>query len=476
MLGQMLYGRYEITQELARGGFGATFLAIDHGRPGKPQCVVKQLKPLATDPKTLAEAKRLFIQEAEILEQLGEHNQIPRLLAYREEDIAENQEFYLVQEYIAGHDLGAELPPNKQLSENEVIQLLVEILEVLAFVHQENVIHRDIKPANIRRRQSDGKIVLIDFGAVKQVKGLEVNQQGQTKTVPIGTPGYMPSEQAQGNPKFSSDIYAVGIIGLQAITGLSAQKLEKDFHTEEIIWRDKASIPVSSKFAEILDKMVRYYFNLRYETASAALADLQQLLQPISPTIPVIPPNKPPKPNRTPLLIGLGILAVSTIIVFTNVIIPKQENFLPYENSQSGIKLKYPEGWERQDINNIITGEIVIFLSPKKSSNDPFPEKVTISVEKFDGTLEQSSKVFRQEISKNLPDAKIIDESSITLANKPGSKLIFTGKIGQDNLKTLQVWTLKNEQAYTITYTANIGDYDEFIQTAETMIKSFGIN
>jgi serine/threonine-protein kinase len=98
--------------------------------------------------------------------------------------------------------------------------------------------------------------------------------------------------------------------------------------------------------AEILDKMVRYYFSLRYETASAALADLQQLLQPIPQTIPVNPPPTPPKPNRTPLLIGLGILAVSTIIIFTNVIIPKPENFLPYENSNSGIKIKYPEGWE----------------------------------------------------------------------------------------------------------------------------------
>lgn len=476
MLGQMLYGRYEIITELVRGGFGATFLAVDHGRPGKPQCVVKQFKPLATDPDTMREAKRLFIQEAEILEKLGEHNQIPRLLAYREEDIGENQEFYLVQEYIAGHDLGAELPPKKQLSENEVIKLLVEILEVLAFVHQEYVIHRDIKPANIRRRESDGKIVLIDFGAVKQVKGLEVNEQGQTKTIAIGTPGYMPSEQAEGTPIFSSDIYAVGIIGLQAITGSSAQQLKRDKNTGEIIWRDRASIPVSPKFAEILDKMVRYYFSVRYETASTALADLQQLLKPISLNLSVNPPNKPPKPNPTPLLIGVGILAVSTIIIITNVIIPKQENFLPYENSQSGIKIKYPEGWERQDINNIITGEIVIFLSPKKSSNDPFPEKVTISVEKFDGTLEQSSQVFRQEINKNLPDAKIIDASSITLANKPGSKLIFTGKIGQDNLKTLQVWTLKNDQAYTITYTANIDDYDEFIPTAQTMIKSFGIN
>lgn len=144
-------------------------------------------------PYTLNAGKILFDREAEALEKLGHHDQIPRLLAHFED----NQKFYLVQEFIEGHDFTQELRPNKQLSEAFVIQFLSDILEVLAFVHQQQVIHRDIKPSNIRRRESDGKLVLIDFGAVKQVSTQVVNSQGQTKvTIAIGSPGYMPSEQS----------------------------------------------------------------------------------------------------------------------------------------------------------------------------------------------------------------------------------------------------------------------------------------
>ncbi len=205
-------------------------------RPGNPQCVVKQLKPLASDPYTLREAKRLFDQEAKTLEELGKHDQIPRLLAHFEE----NQKFYLVQEYIEGHDLNQEVIPGKQLSEAVVIKLLQNILEVLAFVHQQKVIHRDLKPSNIRRRQSDNKVVLIDFGAVKEITTQVVNPQGQTTfTIPIGTRGYTPSEQTNGKPKLSSDVYTCGIICIQALTGINPNPDVEGFpthpHTGEII-------------------------------------------------------------------------------------------------------------------------------------------------------------------------------------------------------------------------------------------------
>ena len=126
---------------------------------------MKQLKPQATDPLTLETAGRLFDREAETLEKLGNHDRIPRLLAHFEE----KQEFYLVQELIEGYDLSKDLLPDKQFGEDEVVQLLRDILEVLEFVQEQGVIHRDLKPQNMMRRQ-DGKIVLIDFGAVKQIR------------------------------------------------------------------------------------------------------------------------------------------------------------------------------------------------------------------------------------------------------------------------------------------------------------------
>lgn len=288
MIGSTLSGRYKIVNVLGAGGMGRTYVSEDILRPGHPKCVVKQLKPASEDPAVLNIARRLFATEAEILEQLGNHDQIPRLLAYFEQD----QEFYLVQEFIDGHPLSVELPVGQRLTEPDVIRLLQEILAVLAFIHDRNVIHRDIKPDNIIRRQRDHKLVLIDFGAVKQVRLQQPTVVGQASvTVAIGTPGYMPTEQSSGKPRPSSDIYAVGMIGIQALTGAMPTYLHED-EDGEVIWQHLTE--VSDGFAQILTKMVRHYFKHRYQTAAEALYDLQQLGQSTALPFPSVTTELPP--------------------------------------------------------------------------------------------------------------------------------------------------------------------------------------
>ncbi|MGI2905729.1 protein kinase domain-containing protein [Tolypothrix sp. VBCCA 56010] len=463
MLGQKLGGRYQIIQHLGQGAFGVTFVAEDMQRPRNPKCVVKQFKPKATDPHTLGEARRLFDQEAEMLETLGKHDQIPCLLAHFEE----NQEFYLVQEFIEGHDLSEELPKGKQLSEAYAIEILQHILEVLAFVHQHEIIHRDIKPSNIRRRQ-DGKIVLIDFGAVKQISTQVVNSQGQTSfTVAIGTPGYMPSEQRSCNPQFSSDVYAVGMIAIQALTGIFPSKLPKDSQGE-IIWQNQAQ--VTQQLADILNKMVRYDFRERYHSATDALQALGTTVNSTTPTQLERSPGK--------FMIGLAIAAVLAIgIGYWYLFFDSKppEDFLTYANSSLGIKIKYPQSWERRDIDNLITSEVVAFVSPKQSDADKFQEKLTISVEDFSGTLQDFSDTSTKDITRHLVKAQIQKQSDKTLANKSAYKLIYTGEDEENKLKSMQLFTLKGDKAYVITYTAAIDNYNDFIETAETMIKSFEI-
>ncbi len=272
MLGRTLRNRYQIIKDLGQGGFGDTYLAKDLDLPGHPHCVVKHLQPKDPNPAILPIAKRLFDTEAQILYKLGKlHDQIPTLSAHFEE----KGEFYFVQDFIAGHDLTKELIPGKKLSESYTIKLLYEILQVLAIIHQQNVIHRDLKPANLMRRQ-DGKIVLIDFGAVKEIRTIVVNAQGQTKlTIGIGTPGYMPSEQASGKPRLASDIHAVGTIGIQALTGQHPVNLPEDPQTGELVWRNRTQ--VSNYLANILDKMVRDHFSQRYQNAGEALQAILSL-------------------------------------------------------------------------------------------------------------------------------------------------------------------------------------------------------
>ena len=227
----------------------------------------------------------MFDSEAETLYKLGKlHDQIPSLWAHFEE----HGEFYLVQDFIAGQDLTKELTPGRKFSESYTITLLCDILEILAVVHQQNVIHRDIKPANIMRRH-DGKIVLIDFGAVKQVSTIVVNVDGQSSsTIAIGSSGYMPSEQANRRPKLASDIHAVGMIGIQALTGQPPFKLPEDLNTGEIIWRERAT--VSNYLANILDKMVRDHFSQRYQNAGEALQAILSLSRP-APLPALLPPD-----------------------------------------------------------------------------------------------------------------------------------------------------------------------------------------
>ena len=286
MIGQILDGRYRVIQSLGAGGFGHTYIAENTRIPGNPKCVVKQLKPASNDPNTFAIAKRLFHSEAETLAKVGNYNQIPTIVDFFDE----NQEFYLVQEYVEGHTLATELIPGKKLSEAYVIALLENILPILEFIHQQNpiVIHRDIKPANIIRRKQDGKLVLIDFGAVKEVQAIATTAQTQQSlaSVAIGTPGYMPTEQGRGKPRPNSDIYALGMIAIQALTGLSPDNLEEDSQTGEMVWQHQAS--VSPGLAEVLTKMTRYHFKDRYQSTTEVISALQQLNNP-TPAQTVIP-------------------------------------------------------------------------------------------------------------------------------------------------------------------------------------------
>lgn len=268
MLGKLLDRRYQVIQVLGAGGFGKTYLAQDTRRPGNPTCVVKHLKPLNSDSSVLETARRLFSSEAETLEQLGNHDQIPRLLAYFEED----QEFYLVQEFIEGHTLTQELPLGQRWEESRVIGLLSEVLNVLEFVHAHGVIHRDVKPDNLIRRRADNKLVLVDFGAVKQIRTQFASTQG-SHTITIGTPGYMSSEQALGHPRPSSDLYALGIIGIQALTGVMPVQIPEDLNTGEVLWQQLVS--VSPRLAAVLTKLVRYHFKDRYQSATEALQALR---------------------------------------------------------------------------------------------------------------------------------------------------------------------------------------------------------
>lgn len=267
----LLRDRYRVLRALGRGGFGATFLARDEMLPGKPPCVIKQLLPSSESAQLIEMARDLFQREAKILGKLGSHPQLPRLLDYFEIE----QEFFLVQEFINGATLQQEVKRGGPFTEAGVKQFLSEILGMIQFVHSNHVIHRDIKPANIIRRDQDKKLVLIDFGAVKdKVNPAKAASSEQTALTAyaIGTPGYAPPEQMAMRPVYASDIYALGVTCIYLLSGKAPKDLNYDPMTGELLWRDK--VHVSDHFAKVLEKMLEISVRHRYQSAEAVLRDL----------------------------------------------------------------------------------------------------------------------------------------------------------------------------------------------------------
>ncbi len=167
--------------------------------------------------------------------------------------------------------------------------MLEDILRVLEFVHRCNVIHRDIKPDNLIKRDIDRKLVLIDFGAVKKIRTQAIESSAEVSaTVAIGTPGFIPAEQAQGKPRFNSDIYAIGMVAIQALTGIPPHRLSEDPDTGEVVWENRSRI--SPEFTAILKKMVSYHWRDRYQSVSEILFDLQDLQN----FIPTMEPSSSP--------------------------------------------------------------------------------------------------------------------------------------------------------------------------------------
>lgn len=252
-------GRYQIIKRLGKGGFAHTYLAKNLVAPGEPKCVLKQLRPKAEHPRLL----QLFKLEAAILARFR-HNQIPQSV----ECFQHQGDFFLVQDFVAGDDLSKEFTIGHKWSEAKVVHFLREMLQVLGYVHQNQAIHRDIKPTNIIRQWDNGKLCLIDFGAVR-----DLENDTKLDTV-VGTPGYHAPEQAHGIATFSSDIYALGITAIQFLTGQYPLHLPKQTDGS-VLWRDLTN--VSDRLATILADMTRVNQIDRYNCTNAVLSDLATL-------------------------------------------------------------------------------------------------------------------------------------------------------------------------------------------------------
>jgi serine/threonine-protein kinase len=294
----LLNNRYQIVSTLARGGFGETYIAIDTNMPSQRRCVIKKLQPAIQSEGMPEWLKERFQKEASVLEELGEQNrQIPRLYGY----FAQDNDFYLVQEWIEGETLTQKQQRQGNLSSSVVQTILVNLLPILDFIHSRRIIHRDVKPDNIILRNSDNLPVLIDFGVMKEAVATLLDPTGKSAySIALGTPGYMASEQAAGRPVFSSDLYSLGLTAIFLLTGKTPQYLETDSRSGEILWRQEAE-NVNPNLAMVLDRAIRFHPRDRFASAKEMLAALTEITPDLStqPTI-AVSPHSPKLKSSTP--------------------------------------------------------------------------------------------------------------------------------------------------------------------------------
>ena len=337
----LLINRFRVLQVLSNeGGFGRTYLAEDSQKLDE-LCVIKQLAPKQSGTYALKKATELFIQEGKRLQDLGEHPQIPTLFAYFED----NGFLYLVQQFIKGDNLLDELAQKGKYNENQIRELLLDLLPSLKFIHERQVIHRDIKPQNIMRRASDGKLVLIDFGASKQLTTTVHTQIGTQ----IGSYGYSPLEQIQGGEAYpASDLFALGATCFHLLTGVHPFNLWTINGFSWVNnWRQHLPSPVSQELGKVLDKLLKVEIQKRYQSADEVIKDLQ-----ISPTFVVSSGgnknqslgNSPTTINRRGFIYGgLFLGGVTVAFIGQSLFSGKQNQTLIPENTPTPENTITPE-------------------------------------------------------------------------------------------------------------------------------------
>jgi eukaryotic-like serine/threonine-protein kinase len=270
MLGTTIHSHYKIIKFLGMGRSGATYLAENLDLPDRPPCLVKKFQSSENPPMADPLVGKLFEAQASIFQKVGQHQQIPTLLAKFEEDGSR----YLVSEYIRGDVLCNELAIGSIWSQTQVFDFLIDLVDVLKFIHNFKYIHQDISPKNIIRRKDDGRFILIGSSAIKDLGSVwhQISKHdSRYVNISIGTPGYIPYEQEQNSVQFNSDLYAVGVIAIQALTG--EFPMLKDDRTHELKWRD--GVKIDLRLINIIDRMVRPDYRNRYQSAAEVLADLQ---------------------------------------------------------------------------------------------------------------------------------------------------------------------------------------------------------
>jgi eukaryotic-like serine/threonine-protein kinase len=474
MQGSKIHAHYEITKFLGLGRFGETYLAKSKDLPGRPDCVVKRFCFPGQD-KPLALIKKSFDEQVEVLYRLGQHDRIPTVLA----QLVDGEHLYLIQEYIDGQLLSQELQPGQPWRVDRVVEFLQDTLSTLEFLHHQNFIHQDINPANWMRRWSDGKFVLLGCSGAKDRASIWSQPVDERPLELVGTPGYMPFEQEDYNPQFNTDLYALGTIAIQALTGTFP--IERHPDSYELQWRQLTS--ANLKLVEILDRLVRPDYRNRYQLAREVLDDLEKFSA----------SQRQPSPwerLRPHVIFGTAAVALMAGLAIPR-LLPMGEVATPplaitpvqavtpsgWQLYQApGWQMAYKPQWEKRPPTGTVPGEQALFvLSGGKTSGEA---QVILWQEALAAgtTLETYTQKSLAEIQQFFPGANGLESGTTQLADRPAYLATYNGRHQGKEVKILEVWVVDNGVAKGLQYQAPMGEYYQHLPIVMTAIGTVQLN
>ncbi|QSJ16436.1 serine/threonine protein kinase [Nostoc sp. UHCC 0702] len=432
----LLEGRYRVVGVLGGGGFGKTYEAIE--RSG----TTKVLKVLLHNN---SKAVSLFQQEAQVLTQLDNPG-IPKGTGYFTFFPKNNQEplHCLVMEKIEGLNLEQYLQQrsHRPIAQELALEWLIELFTILHQVHQQNFFHRDIKPSNIMLK-ADGQLVLIDFGAVREVTQTYMLKQAAGQVTGINSPGFTPPEQLNGQAVLTSDFFAIGRTFVYLLTGKNPNDPDiYDFNTDEVRWRNYAA-GISPLLADLIDDLIKRSPSQRPQSTNVILQRLAEIKRALKTQVKSKPPRNSSQYRRgsysrspfgwnfgarsTLVMVVAGAIAASAVILL---LIPSLLNF----NWISLVKPDPAEEWAKNLSSvNTLTGH-----SEAVSSVAIAPDGQTIASASHDRTIKlwnlQTGKLIRTIYGHSLP--------VLSVAISPDGQTLTSGSLDE----TIKQWNLSNGQ------------------------------
>jgi eukaryotic-like serine/threonine-protein kinase len=513
IVGKILCDRYRIVQQLSQNDWSTVYLAEDLAPSSPQQCQIEQLQPqykleiLGT--QAWQKVLQKFEAQGNVLMKVSQHPQIPQLLAFFECD----RQFYLVREYIQGITLEQKLN-DSLINESEALTWLKEILGVLESIHQLGMTHLNIQPSSLIEHV-DGKKFLTNFAALKNVVLFE-NQNLKQALNPDFSPQTQPAKS-----DFSSDIHALGKTIIYALTGILSESIQAK--SDIVISRNLTNLNPSPKanirpeLARILNKMVASAPRDYYQAATEILNELDFKQNQDVVTFPPPFANgfslpqksssrvkstrakstrvkstgktrkriSPPKSVRGIIWFLLSLpFIVASVIIFVGLNKNSEGNlakinYTEYLNSDYQFSLDYPQTWSERQIDDPITGEVVVFTSPKETEADLYTEKVYLAVEYLSSeptNLERYRQTVLNRINQtDNGNLELHQDFKSTIDDSPARTVIYSRQQGGLQLQQMESFMIKNNQVYIAIYIAERQSFDKFYPMVEKMIDSWEI-